>query len=234
MGPGLDGNFLLLTGPVNGQNNFATFDRSDAGTFATSDFRFDFLIAPDQTPSADGISFSYANTATYGTSGGIGAAAFTPEDPAAAGVLGFGFDTWSNQGAFDNPDVDTGSDYSEISLFYDGNLILRVDDTRLLDPSLTLDDGNAATGEGLHVATGSVDFAGGTASLQVDGNPIFTDVEVPGLVPFESRIMFAARTGGENEFAAVDNVLVNFTPEPATGLLALIGFALVLCRRRAR
>ena len=93
MGPGLDGNFLLLTGPVNGQNNFATFDRSDAGTFATSDFRFDFLIAPDQTPTADGISFSYANTATYGTSGGIGAAAFTPEDPAAEGVLGFGFDT---------------------------------------------------------------------------------------------------------------------------------------------
>jgi hypothetical protein len=226
---GNPGGFLQVTAALNDQNNFATFDRSDAGTYATSTFNFDFILAPDQVPSADGMSFSYANTANYGTSGGLASAPFTPEDPAAAGVLGFGFDTWSNEGAFDTPGIGTGSDYSEISVFYDGALILRVDDTRTLTPPLTLDDGQ------WHTVTGNVDFAGGSVDLNVDGNPIITDLAVPGLVPFESRIMLAARTGGENELAGVDNVNVGWAiPEPTTGLLALLGLAsLLLLRRRS-
>lgn len=222
-GGGNPGAYLQLTAAINGQNNFATFDLSDAGSHATSTFNFDFIIAPDPGPSADGFSISYANTATYGTSGGVGSAPFTPEDPAAAGVLGFGFDTWSNQGAFDNPAVPTGSDYQDISVFYDGNLILRIDDTRLLTPPLELDDG------AWHTVTGSVNFAGASVDLNVDGNPVITDLAVPGLAPFESRIMFAARTGGENELAGIDNLNVGYiVPEPTAGVLALIGFG-VFC-----
>jgi hypothetical protein len=234
VGPGVDGNFLLLTAASNGLNNFATFDVSDAGSYASSTFSFDFIIAPDATPSADGFSFSYLDTATHGSTGGLAAPPYTPEDPAAAGVLGFGFDTWSNQGAHDNPAVDTGSDYSEISVFFNGALVSRVDDTRLLTPPLTLDDGNLDTGEGIHTATGTVDFAGGKVSLQVDGNAIFTDLAVPGLAPFESRIAFAGRTGGENENVGLDNVNVNFVPEPATGVLALMGLSMLLVIRRKR
>jgi hypothetical protein len=169
--------YLLLTEAVNGQNNFATFDRTDEGPFPNSVFTFDFKIAPDATPSANGISFSYADTGIYGTSGGVGAPPFTPEDPAAAGVLGFGFDTWSNQGAFDDPNVPTGSDYQEISAFWDGNLIDRIDDTRLLDPPLTLDDGE------WHTVVSTVDFDGGNVSLIVDGNPIHSGLAVQALHP---------------------------------------------------
>lgn len=218
---GPTGNFLLITEAVNSQNNFIAFDRSDAGAFDSSTFSFDFLIAPDATPSADGISFSYVDTATYGVSGGLGSAPFTPEDPAASGVLGFGFDTWSNEGAHDTPGIGTGSDYSEISVFYDGALVERVDDTRLLGTPLTLDDG------AVHTASGSVDFAGGTVSLSVDGQSIFSGLSVPGLAPFESRIVFAGRTGGENELAAIDNLNVQFVPEPGAGILALIGLGLM-------
>lgn len=226
---GNPGGYLVLTEAVNDQNNFATMDMSDAGTYAGSPFNFDFIIAPDATPSADGFSFSYANTANYGTTGGLGSAPFSPEGPAAPGILGFSFDTWSNQGDFDNPDVPTGSDYQEISVFYDGNLILRIDDTRLLTPPLVLDDGQ------WHTVNGYVDFAGATVDLNVDGKPVITDLAVPGLAPFESRIMMAARTGGENELAGFDNLNIGYiVPEPATGVLAWIGLGLLLSLRRRK
>jgi hypothetical protein len=230
---GNPGGFLQLTDAVNSQHNFASFDRTDAGSFSTSSFSFDFLVDIDQVPSADGFSFSYADTGTYGTSGGLGSAPFTAEDPAAAGVLGFGFDTWSNQGAYDDPNQPGGSDYDEVSVFWDGVLIARIDDTRLLAPSLTLDDGL------WHTVTGLVNFDAATVTLSVDGNALFTDLAVPGLTPFESRILFAGRTGGENEFAGIDNLLVEFdtaaaAPVPATLWLLLLGSAGILLARHRR
>jgi len=202
---GNPGGFLQLTDAVNDQHTWATFDNTDAGTFPLSQFNFDFLIDPTATgPSADGFSFSYADTATFGTTGGIGAAPFTAEDPAASGILGFGFDTWSNEGTWDTPGIGTGSDYQEISVFWDGMLIERIDDTRLLGTPLVLDDAT------WHEVSGVVNFAAATVSLSVDGQAIFSGLSLPGLVPFESRIMFAARTGGENELVAIDNLLVDY------------------------
>jgi hypothetical protein len=225
---GNPGGYLQLTDAVNSQHNWATFDMSDAGTYPQSTFSFDFLLNPTATPSADGFSFSYANTANYGGSGGVGTAPFTAEDPAAAGVLGFGFDTWSNQAPNDNPNVPTGSDYQEISVFYNGALVQRIDDTRLLTTPLVLDDGV------WHSVTGSVDFAGGAVSLSVDGQSVFNGVAIPGLVPFESRIMLAARTGGENELAGIDNINVQYVPEPVGCVLALTAFGILGLLRRRR
>ena len=59
-------------------------------------------------------------------------------------------------------------------------------------------------------------------SLDVDGNSVISGVPVPGLAPFESRIMFAARTGGENELAGIDNLNVEFIPEPTSVVVAWI------------
>jgi hypothetical protein len=118
--------------------------------------------------------------------------------------LGFGFDTWSNAGAWDEP-IPTGSDYNEISVFWNGGLVQRVWDTRnVLTPPLTLDDG------AWHTVDGTIDFIAQTVSLNVDGNPVVTNLPVPGLYPFESRIMYAARTGGENEDARIDNLNVTW------------------------
>ena len=51
---------------------------------------FDFKIEPpDPGVTADGFSFSYANTSVYGETGGVGFAPFTPENPAATGILEF-------------------------------------------------------------------------------------------------------------------------------------------------
>jgi hypothetical protein len=239
---GNPGGFLQLTAPVNSQHNWATFDQTDTGPFNSSTFSFQFRIQAPITPSADGFSFSYANTGIYGTSGGIAGPPFTAEDPAAAGILGFGFDTWSNRGipgsgqedpaSPDDPAQPQGSDYQEISLFYNGALISRVNDTRML--GLTLDDGQ------WHTAAGGIDFQNGSASLTVDGRPIFSNIDVPGLTTFDSRIMLAARTGGENELAAIDNISVLWTPvpEPSTVALSVLGIGLILLvvskRGRAR
>ncbi len=219
-GGGNPGDYLQLTGAVNGQNNWATLDRSDAGAFDRSILSFDFRITPDATPSADGFAFSLADTSIHGVSGGHGGPPGPVEDPAIAGVLGLGFDTWSNQGDYDDPNVPTGSDYQEISLFWDGALVARIDDTRSLVPPLTLDDGV------WHHVEGNVDFAGASVDLSVDGNPIFGGLAVPGLAPFESRVMMASRTGGENAEHAIDNINVKYIPEPATlSLLAALGVA---------
>lgn len=222
---GNPGGSLLVTvdTAAGGLQNGAAFDRTQTGPVPRTDFTFQFQIVAPRTPSADGFHFILLDTAIFGTSG---AGANLGEDPALAGVLGFGFDTWSNQGAFDNPNVPTGSDYDEISLFYNGALIQRIDDTRLLTPGLTLDDG------AWHTVTGNFNFAGATASLSVDGNPIMTNTAVPGLVPFESRVQFGGRTGGETENASIDNVNVSYVPEPTIAALGGVGLALMLRRRR--
>lgn len=234
-GPGMTGDFLMLSDAVGNQSNWATFELSeeDEGEFAAATFSFDFIMDATATPdqSADGMSFSFYNTETYGIVDGIGNPPHPAEDPSASGVLGFGFDTWNNETDEDaqaavfglDPEAaltdEQRTDYQEMSVYYDGTRIARIDDTRLLDTPLLLDDGNLAEGTGIHTVTGWVDFEGAKVSLQVDGNPVFTDLEVEGLVPFESRIAFATRTGGEWSIHGIDNVLVEWgdasiLPEP--------------------
>src|SRR5262245_14275023 len=231
---GNPGGYLQLTDAVGGLHNWATFDRSDAGSYPLSTFSFDFRISAFLGGgTADGFSFSYAPTSVYGTAGGIGGAPFIgAENPAASGVLGFGFDTFSNagqfpDGVFDNPSVPFGSDYQEISVFFNGGLVGRIDDTRLLASPFSLDDGV------WHSVTGSVNFAAGLVSLSVDGQNIWNTIPIPGLVPFESRIMLAARTAGEAEIAGIDNINVQL-PEPAGWVLALTAFGILVLPRRRR
>jgi hypothetical protein len=169
--PGMTGDFLMLSDAVGDQHNWATFELSeeDEGEHDAATFSFDFVMDATATPdqSADGFSFSFYNTENYGFVDGIGGAPHPAEDPSASGVLGFGFDTWNNE-----TDEDVGApafglepgaaltdeqrtDYHEMSVYYDGNRIARIDDTRQLDPPLTLDDGNLAAGTGIHTVTGS-------------------------------------------------------------------------------
>ena len=225
-GPGMTGNYLMLSDAVGDQHNWATFDlpEEDEGEFPAATFSFDFVMDTTATPgqSADGFSFSFYNTDLYGFSDEISGTPHPAEDPRAAGVLGFGFDTWNNVTEEDagpavfglEPDAELTNeqrtDYQEMSVYYDGTRIARIDDTRTLDPPLVLDDGDLSAGTGIHTVTGWVDFEGAQVHLEVDGNPIFNRLEVPGLVPFESRIAFATRTGGEWSVHGIDNLLVKF------------------------
>jgi hypothetical protein len=217
--------YLQLTPASNDQNNWITFDKTD-GVSPVVKFSFDFQAIIGGAGGADGFSFSLLPTATQGTTGGVGSALFTPEDPALPGVLGFGFDTWGNGGTFDANG--NSANYSEISIFYDGGLVFRVDDTRALPTFLDLKDG------AWHTVNGTIDFLTTKVNMTVDGNPVITDQAVPGLAPYESRVAFAGRTGNANENLGIDNINVQFVPEPtAIGALAIGGLVLLKRRRLA-
>lgn len=207
-----------------GAANSVGFNRGDVGATNLVPFSFGFKIGPTAA-SADGFSFSLLPTSIYGNSG---TAPALSEDPAAAGVLGFGFDTWSNNGGFggfDDPAIPQGSDYNDISLFYNNSMVAFNWNPRV-NPGITLDD------DLWHSVTGSFDMAGATASLTIDNLAIFTNVPVPGLTPFEYRLGIGARTGGEAENVFLDNISVGVIPEPTSLATAALGFALLIRRRR--
>jgi hypothetical protein len=219
--------FLQLTANINSQHNFVPFDQSDPGTHNFSTFSFQFRIDNLGSGGADGFSFSYLDTSIFGTVGGLTGGFFpVAEDPASLAVLGFGFDTWGNGAPNDAGATD--ANYSEITLFYDGTIISRIDDTRVLPTPFDLKDG------AWHTVNGVVNFRDAKVSMQVDGNPIFTEVTVPDLVPFDSRIMFAGRTGGANERKSIDNVNVEWGAVPEPGTAALLGLGCFLMARRRR
>jgi len=223
---GNPGGFLQLTPNVNGQNNWAVFDRTQVGTVPQITFGFQFRFTNLGAGGADGFSFALLPTSTQGTTGGVGTPLFTPEDPALAGTLGLGFDTWGN-GAPNDANANNDN-YSEISLFFNGGLVFRVDDTRALATgAFNLKDG------AWHSVNGTVNFTGSSLTMSVDGTTLMNNVAVPGLAAYESRVAFAGRTGGANETTSIDNINVAFVPEPTSlGLLGVSSIALLGWRRR--
>ena len=208
--------------------NVAAFDRTQLGTVPRIDFNFQFNIGVGSTTgTADGFHFMLIPTSIFGASG---QGANRGEEPDEPGALGFGFDTWSNNGGFGGPDDPAqpqGSDYQEIALYYNGAEIASIDNTRLLATPLFLDDGL------WHTVNGNFNFTTQTATLTVDGQTIFNNTTIPGLAGFENRVQFGARTGGENEVVSIDNLNVQYVPEPSVfGALAL--GSLVALRRRRR
>lgn len=229
-GNGPDGSDALqvTTDALGGQANTVAFDRTIVGAQPVVPFSFDFRLGP-QAASADGFSFALLPTSTFGTSGTVGFAGLD-EDPDFAGQLAFGFDTWGNGGAFDGPIGAGGnSDYTDISLFWNGSLIAShgglggAPDPRLM--GLTIDD------DLWHRVNGTVNFGAGTVSMTVDAFSIFNNVAVPGLAAYEYRLGIGARTGGEDENAFFDNIVVGI-PEPSVTGLAALGLCLLGRRRR--
>jgi hypothetical protein len=100
---GNPGGRLQVTDAVNGLQNVASFDQTQTGTVPQTDFTFQFKIEAPVTASADGFHFAFIDTSVYGTTG---MGANLGEDPGGFGVLGFGFDTWSNNGSIAAPPGD--------------------------------------------------------------------------------------------------------------------------------
>lgn len=188
---------------------------------------------------ADGLAFMLLDAADYGTTGNTlpdGYQAF--EEPNFANALGIAFDTFS--GGPGNPDFCAdcvGNVGNAVSIHWNG--------TTVAEATLPLAEINLAAGA-FHHADVSVTEAPGGVSISValtdgtDGSVSvpFADFFVPG-VAFDggARAAFAARTGGAADFHDIDNVNVQYIPEPSTWVLATcgaLGLALVRRRRKAR
>lgn len=229
---GPTGKCLRLTQATNSGQNTITFDRTQTGPVGHVIADFDFRIGDStdgRSHGADGIGFVLINTGgvfngagdKYGEMSATDTFQISEEANQLYQSLGIGLDTW------DNPPWDPNDNH--ISVFYQdaptrdfNESVGTVSITWALsltpfnyhlhratladnDPfdhfNMTLD---AVTG-GANV-TITITPAGGTAFTPI--NNLF----IPGFVPYEMRVGFGARTGGENENHDIDNINVTFAP----------------------
>lgn len=202
---GPTGQFLrLVNDGVNSQSNQYSYSRTDVGAYSTIVAQFDFAgYSADQA--ADGFSFSFLPTATYGASG---AGPNLSESPNAAGVLGIGFHTYPGSGGANN-----------ISLHWNG--------AQLLNAAVNTSQVNFTNGVwNRAVLTIQSIGPGGNMKLDligdVNGTPQTVTVFnrwVFGASAFENRVHFGGRTGGADMNVDLDNVNVlysNPTTAPPT------------------
>jgi hypothetical protein len=236
-GTGVQPAFVRLTDEGASFSSSIAFDQTSTNTqgiHASFDIR---VTDGGALGGADGLSFMLLDAADYGTTGNTlpdGAQSF--EEPNFPNVFGVGFDTYA--GGPGNPDSCPdcpGSRGNAVSLHWNGSTIAEV--------AMPLADINLSGGLYQHADVFVEEVAGGAlvtvqltdgldGSVHVPFNAFF----VPG-VAFDggARAAFGARTGGEADFHDLDNVNIQYVPEPSTWALAVIGGMgiAVLRRRRA-
>ncbi|WP_250846807.1 Calx-beta domain-containing protein [Aquisphaera insulae] len=198
---GPTGSFLRLAtspaSPIAGNNNSISFVTSDAGLYNSVQANWDFRVT--QTVAGQkgvGLSFALLNTNNFGTSGG--AASLAPQQGIYDGSFAFGFDTTSN-------------------VVY-ASLNSAVVTAASLPASVDL-----ASGQFIH-ASATIDFQHSTISLTLTpsisgpATTVFSDVDIPNLGPYQSRVSFQA----DNTAAAfadfdLDNVNVQYTGQRLAG-----------------
>jgi hypothetical protein len=207
-GPSGTGKFLRLVSapvqPVPGTSNTITFPRTDAGAFGLVVADFDFRITP-VLDRADGLAFALLNAAFYKDAAvKPEIAPFVAEEPNFTGSLGLGLDVYRS------PDLgDLGNDNirprfsNSISVHFDGNLLAngQFDVTPVVD---------MAGGRWIHARI-IVRSSDATPNVSVLLTPngeqpvaVVDHLPVPGLMPYETRTYFAARSGGEIATSSFD------------------------------
>ncbi|HTE49223.1 MAG TPA: galactose oxidase-like domain-containing protein [Kofleriaceae bacterium] len=200
-GPTGTGKFMRLVraGDVSGVNSVA-FQYSDPGAYTTITAQFDFRITPaSPTSKADGLGFILLNTARSDVSGGTCQGI---EEANAPGALGIGFDVYQNPGDLGANDVSVHLDGALKGQFSAGSVAL-------------------AGGQWIHariVARPGGGFSNVSVFLTPAGGAevaVVSNLAVVGLVPFESRAYFAARTGGQSASHDLTNVSITYAADPA-------------------
>ncbi len=193
---GPSGNFLRLADTTLANVNSIAFDLSDPGAHDVIVADFDFRMTPQSAVSrADGFGFTLASTALFDTTGAIGGES---EEADLDASLGIGFDI--NQGA------------GEISA---DHVSVHWNTTKLaeFDLSHEIDLANGYFNHARVIARPAHNPPDVTVILTPCSGPPITVVDrfaVPGLAPYESRVHFMARSGGQTALHDLDNVRVQF------------------------
>ena len=200
-GPGGTGNFMRLVraGDASGRNSVA-LAASDRGGFTTITAEFDFRITPaGPTNKADGMSFIPLDTAQNDVTGGTCQGA---EEANAPGALGVGFDVYQNP---------SDGSANEVSIHFNNAVVAQ----------LSAGAVNLSSGQWIHARI-VVRPGGGLSNVSVFCTPtggaeatIVSNQAVAGLLPFESRGYFGARTGGQSAHHDVTNISIAYAGDPA-------------------
>jgi hypothetical protein len=211
-GPGGNRYLRLTTANDFFATNAVGFQRSDPGGATGIVVDFDFRMTPG-AGRADGLSVVLLATGSHGARGILRTPeGFCPtaEEPNLPRSLGIGFDVHTNAG------IDP--DNNHVSVHWDGAPVAG----GVRSPPLDL-----ASGAWIHArievqmpAPGQPIEAGGAITVVLTpagGTPerVLDGLAVPGLVPFESRLYFMARTGGATASHDLASVDARFTSDPA-------------------
>ncbi|MEZ6118454.1 MAG: PEP-CTERM sorting domain-containing protein [Pirellulaceae bacterium] len=227
---GWDGAYVNLTQEVNSQQNQAAFPQLVSGPYSQLKIDFDFRISAGNGGGADGMGVAYVPSSVYGTEGPATLTAVA-EEPNLTGAFGVGFDTFNNG-------ADDAESESSVSLHWDGALV----QTFGLDASPLGIFENSEVHHAEIIVTPNGSGSNVTVNIS-DPTQTVTAVDnvfIDGLLPYDGRMIFSARTGGANSQQDIDNVrlmhmtggnkpmttvLYTFVPEPSSVSLVLMGLA---------
>lgn len=193
------GAYMRLTGQTTFSSTSIAFQRSDPGAFSQMQIQFDFRMTPPSPANrADGFGVALLNTVSYDNSGGrcVGS-----EEPNLAGSFAVGFDIYQSAGEPNN---------NHISIHHANSL------RNTLTSPIDLGSGQWARAR-IVVRPGGA-FSDVSIYLTPSGGgeiAVVTNQAVAGLNPYESRVYFAARTGGQVASHDIANVSVTYTADPA-------------------
>jgi hypothetical protein len=196
-----------LTEDVGSLNTGVALNEAVSGPYDELLIEFQFQMSNFAgTGGADGIGFAYANSS--GEWGASNCGLFPDwgggESPNISGSLGVGFDNYNN-GAGDDGE-------NSVSLHWNGAQI----DNVVLD---AFDPAFLESGDVIQASIRIVPGAGGSnVSVTLvdldsgDSIDAYVDRRVDGLLPYDGRAVFKARTGGASLEQVIDNVSITQTP----------------------
>ena len=227
---GPTGNFLRLTHADNGQVANVGFEQSVPGGGKESvSAEFDFRMNADNIGGgiqrADGFQLSLLNIGAYGTSGILDTAFHGYEGELLANALSLGFRVYDGDLNSTQDFIRLGFNGAEANFTTFNTFDLNSDQFHHV--KLDLVNNGADT---LATLTLTPDWLG------APGSPVtvFSNVNIAGLDldAFDFRAAFGARTGGANTAVDIDNLNVNYVPEPSAALSLAAGGLMLLGRRR--